>query len=378
MKIILCRNLVGLFVVILCLSSLPILNVKTQTFMTITIANDGSIDPKTAPIQYSGNIYTLTDDINGNIIILEDDIILDGNGFTLQGDGTATGIFLKTRTNVVIKDFKITNFKQGIQLEPIYIVHVSNPGEGCNNITISGNTITNNDIGIKCYHASNTFLYGNNLQNNNIGLSLWNCVSSVLRENQMWYNERNLVMSSYSVTSTATDDIDASNLVNGRRIYYLINKHNMTVPYDAGMVVLVKCSEITVENLVLTNNRIGLALVETTDSLVKNNIIANNGEGIRLVDSSNNTITENILANNSQFNLISDSENIFFDNEFPSEVPELPTPPPLLPTPSPTPTTTPTPSPSPEPFPTTLAVVSIAIIAVIATGILVYFKKYKK
>ena len=34
--------------------------------------------------------------------------------------------------------------------------------------------------------------------------------------------------------------------------------------------------------------------------------------------------------------------------------------------------------PEPEPFPTTLAVVSIAIIAVIATGFLVYFKKYRR
>ena len=37
-----------------------------------------------------------------------------------------------------------------------------------------------------------------------------------------------------------------------------------------------------------------------------------------------------------------------------------------------------TPAPEQKPFPTTLAVLSIAIIAVIGLGILVYFKKYKK
>jgi len=41
-------------------------------------------------------------------------------------------------------------------------------------------------------------------------------------------------------------------------------------------------------------------------------------------------------------------------------------------------TLTPTPTPEPESFPTTIVVVSIATIAVIATAILVYIKKYKK
>ena len=43
-----------------------------------------------------------------------------------------------------------------------------------------------------------------------------------------------------------------------------------------------------------------------------------------------------------------------------------------------TPFTKPTPSPKPEPFPTTLAITSIVATSVIITGILVYFKKYKK
>ena len=62
-----------------------------------------------------------------------------------------------------------------------------------------------------------------------------------------------------------------------------------------------------------------------------------------------------------------------------------PTPTPTIsptPTPTPTPTTTPTPTPTPSPtpepeFPTTI-VASIAVVAVIGIGILVYFKKYRK
>jgi len=61
------------------------------------------------------------------------------------------------------------------------------------------------------------------------------------------------------------------------------------------------------------------------------------------------------------------------------------TPTPTL-TPTPTPTSTPsptvsptaTPTPSPEPFPTILAATSIIVIIVIGTGVIYYFKKYKK
>ena len=42
------------------------------------------------------------------------------------------------------------------------------------------------------------------------------------------------------------------------------------------------------------------------------------------------------------------------------------------------PTSIPSSNPVSDPFPTTLAVASIAVIAVIAVGILVYFKKYRK
>jgi hypothetical protein len=63
------------------------------------------------------------------------------------------------------------------------------------------------------------------------------------------------------------------------------------------------------------------------------------------------------------------------------EVPVSSTPSPS-PTPSPTPTNTaePTssPEPQPEPFPTTLIIASVSIVAVIAIGFFVYFKKHKQ
>jgi hypothetical protein len=59
---------------------------------TVTINADGSISPSDAPIQRSGDVYTLTGNINSQIRILKANITLDGAGYTLHGpyNGTAT------------------------------------------------------------------------------------------------------------------------------------------------------------------------------------------------------------------------------------------------------------------------------------------------
>jgi hypothetical protein len=61
-----------------------------------TIRSDGSVDPPTAPIQRNGEIYTLTDDITGYTIAIErDNVVVDGCGYTLQGNGNSTGVFIR-------------------------------------------------------------------------------------------------------------------------------------------------------------------------------------------------------------------------------------------------------------------------------------------
>lgn len=91
---------------------------QAQTSGTIYIRADGSVDPLTAPIQRDGDTYKLTSDIYDTSIIFERETgvfpIIDGNGYTLQGAGTGTGIYLESGT-VSIYDLIITGFDNGIQ-----------------------------------------------------------------------------------------------------------------------------------------------------------------------------------------------------------------------------------------------------------------------
>jgi len=74
---------------------------------TIYIRADGSVDPATAPIQRIGDIYILEENINDSLVVERSDIIVDGDGYTLQGSGIGKGIDLTATSNVTIKNMEI-------------------------------------------------------------------------------------------------------------------------------------------------------------------------------------------------------------------------------------------------------------------------------
>jgi len=74
---------------------------------TVYIRADGSVDPLTAPIQRIGDIYILEGNINDSLVVERSDIIVDGDGYTLQGSGIGKGIDLTATSNVTIKNMEI-------------------------------------------------------------------------------------------------------------------------------------------------------------------------------------------------------------------------------------------------------------------------------
>jgi len=122
---------------------------------TIYIKADGCIDPTGAPILRKGEVYTLVDNITSSwsgIVVERDNIVLDGDGHTLQGTGIGTGISLSGRTNVAVTDMQIKNFVRGI-----YLDHSSGN-------SIVGNDIISSKIGIDLEWYSNfNSIVGNNI-----------------------------------------------------------------------------------------------------------------------------------------------------------------------------------------------------------------------
>jgi parallel beta-helix repeat protein len=259
-------------VAILCLFSVSSITGLIQTVKadggTITINADGSITPSSAPITTVDNsTYTFTANIiNESIVVQRDNIVLDGAGFTIQGDGTGNGIDLSDRNNITNENTNIENFQYGTYLE------------NSSNNTISENNITANTYdGIYLYSSSNNSLSGNNITGNNI---VGNSTGIVLESSS---NNNNV--NGNSVTSNRVGilfDSSSNNRLSGNNI---------------------------------TNNYDGMYLYSSSNnSLSGNNIAASGFEGIYLGSSSNNAIYHNNFINNNSSQVYSSNSTNIWDD----------------------------------------------------------------
>jgi parallel beta-helix repeat protein len=169
--------------------------------------------------------------------------------------------------------------------------------------TLQNNNATNNKYGIDLYDSNNNTLIGNTANSNNgYGISLDDSSNNTLRSNTMSGNTYNIDVG--DGPSSYTQNIDTSNTVDGKPIYYWIDQQDKQVIGDAGFVGLVNCTNITVKDLTLTNNAYGVLFAYTENSRIENVTASNNmNDGIHLWCSSNNTLTGNSANSNNDYGI---------------------------------------------------------------------------
>jgi parallel beta-helix repeat protein len=255
------------------------------TLVGFTATNSGIFFEIAAGIKVTSNNNTIT---GNNVSSNMDGIGLYyfSNNNTITGNNVSNnwyGIDLfypSSNNNTISGNSARNNSEAGIRLS-----------SSCNN-TISSNNVSNNWYGIDLTDSSNNnTISGNSASNNNLeGISLYDSRNNIITGNTL-VNDGLFV--SYSYQNTVED-----NIVNGKPLVYLEDALDYKVE-DAGQVILVNCTNITVENLDLSNTSVGVELWKTEDSKVLNNNVSNNSNGgIRLYFSSNNTISDNNVSNN--------------------------------------------------------------------------------
>ena len=228
---------------------------------------------------------TLTTDLNKTIVIDSDNIILDGNSHTITGSSSEYGIYLSGRSGVTIKNTNVRYFYDGIYL------HDSN------NNTLKSNNALNNTYGIYLYYSSNNNLFNNTMKENSY--------------NFVVYGESG---------SDFNNQIDSSNTVDGKPIYYVINAKNTV--YDsstkAGFFYCISCLNVTIKDMELLKNDVGILFWNTTFSKIQNVTVSKNYDGIILLESGNNTLTgNNVNSNNDDgIDLYDSSNNKIYNNVF--------------------------------------------------------------
>jgi parallel beta-helix repeat protein len=259
---------------------------------TIQKSGDGLVD---AGINIDSNYNT----ISGNNIIFNNE---NGIYLSFSNNNRITGNFISSNVddgidfddsndNIITENTITYNIPEGIQVE-----------DSINN-NITNNNISNNGLGIYLKESSdNNIITGNSILNNHIGMKIINSANNIMRNNIMVNNSRNFGVSGNELEEFI-NDVDESNKVNGKSIYYWVSVENTEVPLDAGYVALISCKNIKVENLELMNNSQGVLLAETRDTTITGNIITHTNEGINLYKSNSSNIVGNDITSNSKYGI---------------------------------------------------------------------------
>jgi parallel beta-helix repeat protein len=168
---------------------------------------------------------------------------------------------------------------------------------GASQNSVTDNYIARNDYGLRIETSTNNNIARNTITDNWGGVWLVSASNNKLRSNSMTNNVRNFGTAS-DQPARDINDVDTSNTVDGKPIYYWIGISDRAIPADAGCVILVNCIGVKVQGLNLAKNQGGILLVSSQNSAVMNNYIAESGEGIGIYNSFNDSIVGNNINGN--------------------------------------------------------------------------------
>ncbi|MBU0532584.1 right-handed parallel beta-helix repeat-containing protein, partial [Candidatus Micrarchaeota archaeon] len=278
---------------------------------------------------YINSDKTLTSDINANgtcFIINASNIVLDGAGYTIAGNGSGYGIYLPYSgafDNVSVRNFGgINSFNYGIYLsrttnsiinntviqnsttDGIYLTSSSN-----NNIITNNIIFNSGDDGIQLNVASNNNITSNNISKSaDIGITISGVSNSNRIENNTVHNNTNDgIRSGGSANNTlVTHNRIYSNNDDGIQItdsstYTTVSHNQIYSNIDDGINIDTSSDNGGIlENNTIYNHGgstdVGIK-IESSSNTIKDNTIHDNGNGILLLMVINN-VSNNLLINN--------------------------------------------------------------------------------
>ncbi len=294
---------------------------------TIRIRRDGVVEPPDAPVERVGNVYYLTRDVRlerGNGVIVEaDNVVLDGNGHKLRGskEREYKGVVIENRRNVEVRNLVVENFYYGIfSSASASIKLLNNTLTGCveaihiansSGSVVSGNRVSGSVTGVMVWHSGNPTVSGNFVYGGLWGIYLSHSPGGVLASNTVVNSTWGVILY-FSPRSTVTGNsftgcglylqeslgnTVSGNTVNGRPLVYLENASGLEVR-EAGQVVLVRSSNVSVTQIEISRTSVGILMWRTNGSAVKACNLTSNNWGVLLYASSGNEISGNNFIGN--------------------------------------------------------------------------------
>jgi parallel beta-helix repeat protein len=258
------------------------------------------------------NNTTINGNGNGDVIYVSADRV-NITGFTVTGSGNSigyAGIELNNVQNCKVFNNIASGNRHGILLDSSERNNITSNNISSNTEcgiyfklsnwnNIIGNNISNNKEGIEIRGTStNNSIIANNISLNTIyGIYLWSSGWNTLKNNSM--TEDGIYILGGELQDWNTHDIDTSNTVNGKPIYYWKNQVCGLVPSGAGQIILANCTNVSIQNQELNNGSVGLELgFSSYNRIIGNKIQFNERMGIRIFYSDWNKFKWNHIDSN--------------------------------------------------------------------------------
>ena len=216
---------------------------KAQFLGSVYINPDGSVTGTTS-IQRDGGVYTLTGNISGGIQIQKSNVVLDGAGYAVEGNGEGRGIDLSNGrgqdpsrpevSNVTVRNLRILNFYYGID------------NANTNNNTFIGNYIANCVNSFWIIGSSNNIIKYNTLVNSSIAINYAGS-NNITRNNfincwvMVWLSSQQIVdgnyWSDYSERYPAAKEVGDTGIWDTPYSYWenTVDNHPLTKPIDISL-----------------------------------------------------------------------------------------------------------------------------------------------
>jgi parallel beta-helix repeat protein len=260
---------------------------------TIYINDDGSISPNGAPIvTFDNTTYNFTGDISypvyNGIEVDRSNIVLNGGGYTLAGNGGIGINLMGILSNVSITRALISGFYEGV-----YILSSSE-------VTISENSLTSNTYGIYLDTSSWNSISQNNLTYNYYAIYLFSSSRNTITKNNVTASYSVGIDLDYSSSYNAiTLNIVTSNSYCG---LYLYHSSNFNGIYGNNIIQngygcwCESSSKTSISGNKITGNSEGI-YTDSSSCMISGNNLASNGDGMDL-DYSNATVFGNFVNKN--------------------------------------------------------------------------------
>ncbi len=189
------------------------------------------------------------------------------------------------------------------------------------NNLFQNNVLTENDLGFSFDTCWENTMIGNIIQGGSQGISLVSCwnnnfTGNIIRDTTVY--GISLLSSNYNVLDSNAmincsimvygynvleyrNDVDPTNTVNGKPVYYLNGQKEMIIPDDAGEVILIDSKQCIIKGLHLNKGTVGVLLAYSSHNIIQGNIIKNQsfiGIFLGSADNNNNLIQGNIIREN--------------------------------------------------------------------------------